>query len=326
MMMPVVRSKKEERLRSETPLDPIPLEPLAPSTGGVPSLAAVAQPPPVFEVEPSPRRPGPWLLVGLVAGGCAAMFFLSVRNGYLLGQIAAPVCLFSGLHGIWRGALRKMVMLPLMVGMTYLVTSQVDFADPVIRLMAGRSSIIGNTIACGLAVILTVVVVGGIVRVVRDRLTRSRPLLLTADRLLGAGFGLAEAAIVMLSVCWSVVLVEPQAKATQALRPTDTESFQHALASGILQLTDEIDQGPFRSIVRDHNLLEDIPAVRDALSNLQSDNPDADWHKKITEFLRQHADQDREGESGGPVEQYRRANRRRDHTYRSLPSPRNRRQ
>jgi len=253
------------------------------------------------------------------------MFFLSIRGGYLLGQIAAPIFMLSGLHGIWRGALRKMIMLPVMVGITYWVTSQVDFADPVIRLMGGRSSFIGNAVACGLAIVLTVVVVGGIVRIVRERLTRRRPFLLTVDRFLGASFGLAEAAIVMLSLCWSVVLVEPQAKATQALRPADTDSFQHILTAGILQLTDEIDQGPFRSIVRDHNWLEDIPAVRDALSGLPSDSPNPAWHEKITEFLRQ-ADQDRESETNTPFQQYRRANRQRDNTYRSLPSPNNRRQ
>lgn len=325
MMMPVVRSKREERFRSEEPLAPIPLAPLAPSAPQSSAPVVIKEPPPVFEVEPPRRRPSPWLLVGLVAGSCAAMFFLSVRGEYLLGQIAAPVFMLSGLHGIWRGALRKMVMLPVSVGIAYLVTSQVDFADPVIRLMGGKSSLIGNAIACGLAIVLTVVVVGSIVRAVRDRLTRSRPFLLTIDRFLGAGLGLTEAGIVMLCLCWSVVLVAPQAKATQALRPADTDSFQHVLTAGLLQLTGEIDRGPFRSIVRDHNLLEDIPAVREALSDLPSDSSSPDWHSKITEFLRQ-SDQNQGSESDGPFRKYRRANRRRDNTYRSLPSPTNRRQ
>ncbi len=225
MVMPVVRSKQEERLRGDEPLDAIALAPLAPRARRSSTRAPVAEPPPEFEVESRHRRPSPWLLVGLVAGSCAAMFFVSIRSGYLLGQIAALVCLLSGLHGVWRGALRKMVMLPVTVGIAYLVTSQVDFADPAIRLIGGKSSLIGNVIACVLAVVLTVAIVGSIVRAVRDRLTRSRPFLLTIDRLLGAGFGLAEAAIVMLCICWSVVLVEPQARGTQALRPADTDSF-----------------------------------------------------------------------------------------------------
>lgn len=322
-MMPVVRSKQEERIRSERPLDPIPLAPLAPSAPRPPAPVAIEEPAPGSEVESSRRRSKPLLLVGLIAGSCASMFFLSIRSGYLLGQIAAPVFLLSGLHGIWRGALRKMVMLPVSVGLVYLVTSQVDFADPVIRLMAGKSSLIGNAIACGLAVVLTVVIVGSIVKTVRDRLARNRPFLLTADRLLGAGLGLTEAAIVMLCLCWSVVLVVPQANATQALRPADPGSMQHVLATGLIQLTDEIDRGPFRSIVRDHNLLEDIPAVREALSDLPSNSSSPDWHEKITEFSRK-SDQNRESERDTPFQQYRRANRQRDNTYRSLPSPKNR--
>lgn len=318
MMMPVVRSKQEERLRSEEPLDPIPLAPLVPSVPRPSAPVATKEPPPVFEVEPPRRRPKSLLLVGLIAGSCAAMFFLSVRAGYLLGEIAAPVFLLSGLHGIWRGALRKMIMLPVSIGIAYLVTSQVDFADPVIRLMGGKSSLIGNVIACGLAIVLAVVVVGSIVRAVRDRLTRNRPFLLTVDRSLGAGLGLAEAGIVMLCLCWSAVLVAPQAKATQALRPADTDSFQHVLTTGLIQLTDEIDRGPFRSIVRDHNLLADVPAVREALSGLPSDSSSPDWHKEITEFLRK-ADQNQESETDTPFQQYRRANRQRDNTYRSLP-------
>ncbi len=325
MMMPVVRSKQEERLRGDEPLEPIDLAPLAPRARRPSTRTPIAEPPPEFEAEPRHRRPGPWLFVGLLAGSCAAMFFVSIRSGYLLGQIAALVCLLSGLHGIWRGALRKIVMLPVTVGIAYLVTSQVDFADPVIRLMGGKSSLIGNVIACGLAVVLTVAIVGSIVRAVRDRLTRRRPFLLTIDRLLGAGFGLAEAAIVMLCVCWSVVLVEPQVRATQALRPADTDSFQPAVIAGLLQLADEIDRGPFRSIVRDHNLLEEIPAVRDALSDLPLDSSSPGWKKKIAEFLRQ-ADQNQGNEAETPYQRYKRANRRRGNTYRSLPPPKNRRQ
>ncbi len=96
------------------------------------------------------------------------------------------------------------------------------------------------------------------------------------------------------------------------------------MIAGLLQLADEIDRGPFRSIVRDHNLLEEIPVVRDALSDLTSDSSRPDWHKKITEFLQQ-ADQNG-SETDAPVQQYRRANRRRDNTYRSLPPPKNHRQ
>ena len=117
-------------------------------------------------------------------------------------------------------------MLPVSVGIAYFVTKQVDFADPVIRLMAGKSSLIGNAIACGLTIVLAVVVIGSIVRAIRDRVTRNRPFLLTVDRILGTGLGLTEAAILMLCICWSVVLVVPQANATQALRPADPGSIQ----------------------------------------------------------------------------------------------------
>lgn len=315
----------EQRVRGDKPLDPIPLAPLAPPAPRVRAPVVAQEPPPVFEVEPRSGRPGPWLLVGLLMGSCAAMFFLSVRSGYLLGQIAAPVFMLSGLHGACRGALRKVVMLPVTVGVAYFVTSQIDFADPVIRLMGGKSSLIGNTIACGFAVVLAVVVVGRIVRAARDRITRNRPSLLTLDRFLGVGFGLAEATLLMLCVCWSVVLLAPQIKATNAMRPPpDVNSFQHQVTAGLLQLTDEIDEGPFRSVIRDHNLLEKIPMVRDILAELPLDTSSPDWQKRINELLRQ-ADQNRDGETGVPFDQYQKGNRQRDKAYRSLPPPTNRR-
>ena len=297
------------------------MPPLAPR----PSTSTPEEPPPVFEFYAPPRPGGPWLGVGLLAGAATALFALSVRNDYLLGQVSAVLLGLGGLHGLWRGALHKMLMLPVSIGIVYLLARQVAFADPVIRLMAGKSSVIGNGIACGLAIVLTLMVVGKIVRMLLDRIARKHQLLLTADRVFGTILGLAEGAFVVLCLCWTAVLLEPQARAMQAAATkvralVPVSSFQKNLSAGLVQLVDEIDAGPLRSVARDSNLLERIPSVQDLITNFGNGPDNPDWQQRMTEFLRQ-TDSDESANAGGPFQAYRRGNLRRDRAYRQLPRP-----
>lgn len=239
-----------------------------------------------------PRRAGtPWLSILLLLGAAGALFAWSLRQEILLGQIAAPIVGLAGLHGLLRGGFRKALMLPVSIGMLFLVASNPGFADPIVRAIAGRTSALGNGIAGVLALVLSLTVAGAIVKAMRNRLIVRRPLLLAADRFLGTGIGLAEGALLVLLLCWSTVLLEPRARRVLDHPGTVQGSFQHQFASGLVRLTHEIDESPLEPIARDANVLEEIPSVRDALDQehpeeiLDLSNLDPDMRRKALEIL-----------------------------------------
>ncbi len=201
------------------------------------------------------------LLVGLTAGG----FYLSLDNDFLLGQIAIPILGLSAVHGLWRGAFRKLIMLPLTLGVLYLVTTHARFADPVVQAVASDHPRLGTFVACAAAAVLALGLCGFVVRLARKRWIVRRPMLLSADRFVGTTLGLAEGAFTVLMVCWAAVLIEPQARVVRDHRNLTVDTWEFRVAAGVVQLADEIDASPFDSLVYESNLLEEIPAVRDAL-------------------------------------------------------------
>ena len=241
------------------------------------------KPPPEPKAEGRRRRDGhdfrfdeplrirtPWLSIALLIGAAAALFAISTQQEILLGQIAAPILGMMGLHGLLRGGFRKVIMLPVSVGMFLLVASNPGFADSLVRAVAGQSSPLGNGIACVLALIISLTVAGMIVKSIRNKFIVRRPLLLAADRFFGTGIGLAEGGLAVLMLCWSTVLLESRAQMVLDHPSTQEGSVQHQFASGLLRLSNEIDESPLEPIARDANLLEEIPSVRDALNNPDS--------------------------------------------------------
>lgn len=215
-----------------------------------------------------PRRiRTPWLSMALLIGATGALFALSTQRGILLGQIAAPVLGLTGLHGLLRGGFRKIIMLPISIGMFLLVASNPGFASPLVQAVAGQTSPLGNGIASVLALIISLTFAGMIVKSMRNKFIVRRPFLLAVDRFFGTGIGLAEGGLVVLMLCWSTVLLESRAQMVLDHPSTQEGSVQHQFASGLLRLSNEIDESPLEPIARDANLLEEIPSVRDALNN-----------------------------------------------------------
>src|SRR5262245_58870226 len=69
----------------------------------------------------------PLLVLGLLIGAGASAFALCREQGVLLGQVAAPVIVIPALHGALRGGLRKIGMLPIILGAVMLFASRPDF-------------------------------------------------------------------------------------------------------------------------------------------------------------------------------------------------------
>src|SRR5690554_5177075 len=93
---------------------------IAKKANNAPAAAAAGKPAKAADWPMGQGRPGfPVLGLGLIAGASAAGLYFSTQSNYLLGQVAAVVIGGFGLHGLWRGGFRKMIMLPLTVGMLY---------------------------------------------------------------------------------------------------------------------------------------------------------------------------------------------------------------
>lgn len=207
------------------------------------------------------------LLLGLTAGG----FYLSFDNDFLLGQLAIPILGLSAVHGLWRGAFRKLVMLPLTLGVLYLVTTHPHFADPIVKAVAGDNPRLGTIGACVATVVLVLCIFGFLVRIARKRWIMRRPSLLCADRFLGTTLGLAEGAFAVLMLSWAAVLIEPQARVVRDHRNLTEDRWEFRLAAGVVQFADELDASPFNSLVYESNLLDEIPAMREALYDFGED-------------------------------------------------------
>ncbi len=276
-----------------------------------------------FEFDKTPRAGQPWLAIGLLVGAIAAGFGLSVQYDSLLGQFAAAILGAGSLHGLLRGGLRKLVMLPASVGTLALLASHPDFADPLVKMVAGESSAIGNGLACAATFVLAMLAAGTAVRIIRNRFIMKRPILRATDRLFGTSIGGAEGVLILLTICWTAVLVEPQARSILRQPSIEADSAQHQFAAGLVRLAEEIDDSPLRPIIRDANLLEEFPAIREAIEGMESGNLNAidpEFRKAAMEYLKNADPEQRSGLSKA-LGEYEQNNASRDKAYRQLPKP-----
>ncbi len=166
-----------------------------------------------FERDPASQlvssRLRPVLATVLLSLTGAASFWYSTEQDVLLGQIAIPIMTLASLHGLWRGGFHKLEMLLVVAGVSYVTVAHADHADQAIRAVIGSSSGAASDIVIGLLVVMTVLVSHFLLRRFRRRHIATRPVLLTFDRLVGTGIGLAEGTFVMLCFCWVIVMVRP---------------------------------------------------------------------------------------------------------------------
>lgn len=215
----------------------------------------------------------------MVMGGAATGFYFSDRADFLLGEVAAVLLGAFGLHGLWRGGFRKLVMLPVTIAVLVLVSAKPDFADPLIRAVHGDSSLAGNMAACALAIVGSLLAAGWFVRTVRQRVIMRRPMLLGADRFVGASVGLAEGGLLLLVICWAAVLAEKPMSQAKGHASSEPVSARYALVNGVLRLIGEIDASPLKDLVRNHNYLESVPSVQAAIQQMEQASANSDgWN------------------------------------------------
>ncbi len=222
-----------------------------------------------FIVERDTRPGAPWLSAGLILGASAALFGASINYDFLLGQLLVPIIGLATAHGLLRGGFRKLIMLPATIFVIAFLATNPTIADPIVQRITGGPSVIGNWIACAVIATLSLVILALPVKAIRNRLIMRRPLLRGADRMIGTGVGFAEGAFAALLVMWGTVLLEPHARSVS--NHAGAQPAQQKLAAGILRLATEIDATPLAPIIRDANLLEEFPAIRQQLGAIRSD-------------------------------------------------------
>ncbi len=79
---------------------------------------------------------------------------------------------------------------------------------------------------------------------------------------------MTQGLFIIMALCWTMVLIEPQARVVLHHPNTQGESTGQRIAAGIVRLTREINQTPFESMVHEANLMERVPFIRNALCDL----------------------------------------------------------
>lgn len=244
-------------------------------------------------VGPSPDARRPYMSAALLFMAGVATLLYSMRQGVLIGQIAAPILTLGAIHGLWRGGFRKIMLLGVTVGLLYLVFSYPAFAEPLVRKFAGDSSgLVSGLITVAAAVVAYLISMSFISRF-RRRHIANRVGRLRLDRVLGAGIGFVEGALIVLAVCWTVVMVRPQAALVLDRREVAVDSFQHRAAEIIVRLAGECRTPPLARLVNATNLIEKTPALRDTLSQYNStgsidlSNLDPETASRLNDLTRQ---------------------------------------
>ena len=220
-----------------------------------------------FEVFTGPKRPGiPWKSILFVLVMSGVLFGFSSKSDYLLGQLAAPLLCLGALHGLWRGGFRKIVMLAVTILMFAFVSGYAHVFAPVTRTAGGSSAGLNFLISLAVAIV-GLVVAGFIVRRIRNRVILRRPILVVIDRFVGAGVGMAEAALVVLTVCWTTVEIAPHAAAVRDQRSVTVGSFRQVFAAGVVDFASEASEGPVGEVVEATNPFWRFPDLRLAIHN-----------------------------------------------------------
>jgi uncharacterized membrane protein required for colicin V production len=197
-----------------------------------------------------------------------ATYAWAAANGLLLFRIgaavAAPVCTFA----VWRGGIRKAVVLGTMLCLSMLWAYYPDLVAGVISSVAGQSSPIVAAIASSVLAGLVVLVASLMAKFMSKRLVGASRLRDSANRLLGLGLGLCETALVVLTLCWTAANLAPLAK-----RITDDPSVDHAearfqVAEGATKINNEARLQGWAPFIHDSNPISKTPALQQLIDQL----------------------------------------------------------
>jgi hypothetical protein len=263
----------------------------------------------------------------LILLGGVALFVQSSRQDFLLGQLAAPALTIGAMHGLGRGGFRKIIMLAAAIALLSALSTGAGPASAYFQAQAGLSSPIWCWLVIIAGAVLAMIVLSAVVKSFRRRFIMKRPFLRGCDRLLGTLVGLAEGALVILTVCWTVVEIRPYAQLVRDRQDTQIGSFRHALAAQMVRLADEANVGDLGRFVVATNPIDDVPQIRKVVDELNTTGRisldslgslDPETIEKLNEILKQTTGRE-QGGLDQLIETCEQRNETRDKAYRRLP-------
>ena len=245
---------------------------------------------PPADAPATPAAPVYSILLTLGFGG--SLLFLSIQRDLLLGQIAAVVLTTMTLHGLWRGGFRKFIMLGLAVGLIAFGPSLQAAVSGAIAQTTGRPAGLGGFAVTGIGATLLWLICHFGTKSFRKRVINKRKGMLFVDRLSGAGLGLAEGAVLVLSVCWLSTSLQPFAKTITDPQLSPKGSPRAQIGETMLRLAKESRSGALADITQGSNPIASIPALSKAVNDLNTsgqirpENIDPKMAEQLRELLK----------------------------------------
>ncbi|HVP10482.1 MAG TPA: CvpA family protein [Phycisphaerae bacterium] len=277
----------------------------------------------------SPAGRVPLKTLVLILLGGVALFVLSARRDFLLGQLAAPVLTIGALHGLLRGGFRKIIMLAATIGVLYAMATGADALNAYLQSRTSLVNPVWSWLLIILAAVLVLVLISAMVKSFRRRVIMRRPFTRGADRLLGVLVGLAEGALVILTVCWMVVEVKPYTQQIRDRQDVEAGSYRQALATRMVRLADEAGTGDLGRLVAATNPIDDVPEIRKVIDELNTKgeisldslgNLDPETIQRLNDLLKQTTGQE-QGGLNQLIETHQQGSESRDQARGQLPPP-----
>lgn len=204
----------------------------------------------------------------LAIGLAAATYGWGAIHGLLLFKIAAVVLVPLGLFAVWRGGLRKALVLGAMIGLFMLLTGNPDLVAQLINSVAGPSH--PAVIAVGASVLagLTLFLVGLFAKRLRRQLVGRSRLLARVDRFVGLSIGVVETSLLVLALCWTAQSLDTMARRITDDPEVDRASLPYQAARTLTQIGDETRRHGWSAFVRDTNPVTSVPALKELIDQL----------------------------------------------------------
>jgi len=237
-------------------------------------LSDALRPPMIRSARPSSKAPytpvAPVYSSIMIIGLGGATLFMSLQRGLLLGQIAAAALAACTLHGLWRGGFRKLVMLAFAVAMVAFGPAIQSFTSNLVARTTGSPAGMGGLVVTFLGATALWCVCHFGTKSFRRRVIMRRGGLLAVDRISGAAIGLAEGAVIVLCLCWFSSSLQPFARLMTDEKVSPKNSPRAQMGATMLRLAQESRLGAMASITDGTNPINKIPALRDAIHELNT--------------------------------------------------------
>jgi hypothetical protein len=178
--------------------------------------------------------------------------------------VAAPLCIFA----VWRGGLRKTVVLGTMIGLSMLWANYPDLPAGVISSIAGQSSPIAAAIASSVLAGLVVFIAGFMAKSMRKRLVGGSRIRGILDRFAGLSIGVGETMLVVLTLCWTAESLDGMARRIVDDSQVEHAGLQYQVAEAMTQIGDETKRSGWSRFVRDTNPITKTPALQKLIDQL----------------------------------------------------------